>query len=227
MLDAKQYWNTFYEKKSPGTTDDPNTFLVSMIPRLQKGKVFEVAMGDGANGVFLAQNGFEVKGIDISDVAIDLARKRAKKSGVVLDVQDADLDLYLFGLMEFDSIVMTQFRPALTRYYPEILRSLKQGGTLLVDSLLVDEMDEAIGKDEQYRNIYFGPNELLSNLAGLQILFYQEGEVDGQQRVQCLAKKPVDRDSIRYKNVFETVVSGDLQEGKSKHQELMDKLFKD
>ena len=43
----------------------PNQFLLDMLPRLQKGKVLYVAMGEGANSCYLDQNFFEFKDFDI------------------------------------------------------------------------------------------------------------------------------------------------------------------
>ena len=141
-----------------------------------------------------------------------------------MDAQVADLDLYLMGLMEYDSIIMTYFRPGFTRYYSEIIRALKQGGTLLIDSYGVQDMDEAIGKDQYYRHFYFSSNELIKHLNGLRLLFYQEGQVGKHHVVQCLAQKPVDKHAAKY-DVFDMQSKGNAME-KSKQLELVEQLFK-
>jgi len=119
---------------------------------------------------------------------------------------------------------MTYFRPSVPRYYTSIMSALKQGGTLLIDSYGVPEMPEAIGADESYRNIYYSSNEILRQLKGMRILFYQEGLVDGRHVVQCLAQKPTDKDAAKL-NLFDMSTKGkDLEN--SKHLELAEKLFK-
>jgi tellurite methyltransferase len=105
-----------------------------MLPRLQKGKALDIGMGEGANAVYLAQKGMQVKGFDISPIAVERALNLAKESGVNIEAKAADLDLFLMGLMEYDTIIMTFFKPPIPRYYSEIIRALKQGGTLLVHS---------------------------------------------------------------------------------------------
>lgn len=225
MTDARNYWDEYYKEHEFSQTKEPNAFLQKMIGRLQRGKTLEVGMGEGVNAVYLAQKGFQVKGFDISQVAVDRAKELARETGVSLEASQQDLDMFLMGLMEYDSIVMIHFKPALSRYYPEIIRSLKQGGTVLIDSLHISAMGEAIGKEESYKDIYFRSNELLKSLSGLRILFYQEAKIDGKTRVQCLAQKPVDRDALKYK-LFNIASEGSDGDGKSKQFELAEKLFK-
>ena len=221
---AKKYWDDYFEQHPFACGKEPNAFLVKMLPRLQKGKVLDIAMGEGANATYLALKGFKVKGFDISQVAVDRAAVLARDSGVDIEAQCADLDLYLMGLLEYDSIVMTFFRPSVVRYYSEMIRALKQGGTLLIDSYTTQEMGEAISKDEAFRNYYFTSNEILRNLTGLRILFYQEGLVDGRHVTQCLAQKPIDKDAAKY-NLFDMHTKQTDTE-KSKHLELAEKFFK-
>ena len=224
MSNAKKYWDGFYQEHPHKDLKAPNSFLANMIERLQKGKVLDIAMGEGANAVYLAKKGFTVKGFDISQVGITHAQKLAKESGVEIEAKCTDLDLYLMGLMEYDSIIMTKFRPTVVRYYSELVRALKQGGTLLIDSYGVQQMGEAIGKEEAYRNCYFESNEVLKNLSGLRILFYQEGLVDGKHRVQCLAQKPSDKHAAKY-DLFGMHTKQKSNE-KSKQLELAEQLFK-
>lgn len=223
-LDAKTYWDKLYSEKPFSKGKAPNDFLHQMLPRLEKGKVLDIGMGEGQNAVYLAQKGFQVKGFDISKIAVEHARQLAKDCSVIIDAQTADLDLYLFGIMEYDSIIMTRFRPNVTRYYSSIVSALKQGGTLLIDSYGVAEMGEAIGSDESYRNYYFQSNEILRNLQGLRILFYQEGMVNGHHVVQCLAQKPLDKDAAKLNLFGMSTQKQDVEV--SKHLELAEKMFK-
>jgi cyclopropane fatty-acyl-phospholipid synthase-like methyltransferase len=224
MKDARSYWDETYKQTPYLYGKAPSQFIVEMLPRLQKGKLLDVAMGEGRNAVYLAQKGFTVRGFDISDVAVTHARNLAKETGVEITAERADLDLYLMGLMEYDSIVMSHFRPVVTRYYTSMISALKQGGTLLIDSLSTQSMDEAISKEESYRNFYFHSNEILKALNGLRILFYQEAMIGDRHVVQCLAQKPIDKDAARL-NLFD-MHSKSAKDESSKQLELAEKLFK-
>ncbi len=223
-IDAKTYWDQIYQAKPFVAGKGPSEFLHQMLPRLEKGKVLDIGMGEGQNAVYLAQKGFQVKGFDISKVAVEHARQLAKDTSVAIEAQATDLDLYLFGIMEYDSIIMTKFRPPNSRYYTNIISALKQGGILLIESYGVPEMHEAIGKDEDYRNYFFHSNEILKNIQGLRILFYQEGLVNDRHVVQCLAQKPIDKDAAKLKLFDMSTKKNDVES--SKHLELAEKLFK-
>lgn len=226
-MDARSYWNEIYAVKNNAKDDrKPSLFLSEIWVRLSKGLTLDLAMGSGENAVFLAQQGFSVRGFDVSDVAVDKTLEYAKKLRLSLEAHRCDLDLHVFGLMEYDSILMMNFKPSISRYYSEIIRSLKQGGTLLIEAPLISEMKEAIGKNEAYKDIYFHNNEVLRELGkDLRILFYNEGQVNGVNRVQCLAMKPIDRDAEKYK-LFDLSASNTSDSSRaSKQLELAEKLF--
>ena len=225
MGKASDYWDNSYENNAFSKGKGPDPFVEKFLPRLQKGKLLEIGMGEGQNAVFCAQKGFEVRGFDISQVAVDRANELASSSNVKAQLEKADLDLFILGLMEYDSILMMNFKPPVKRYYSEIIRALKQGGTLLVKSLMDAEMTEAIGPDEAYRNYFFHTNELLKNISGLRILYYNEDKVDGKKVIECLAQKPMDRDAAKY-NLFNMQSEGSKDAGQSKQRELAEALFK-
>ncbi len=221
---AKAYWDEYYTQHRFARGKAPSSFLREMLPRLRKGRVLDIAMGEGANAVYLAQKGCEVEGFDLSEVACQRAVELARATGVELQVKCTDMDLYLFGIMQYDTIVMSFFKPAVLRYYPEIVKALKQGGTLLVESYLVGAMPAAIPREEGYRNFYFNSNEFLPHLKGMRLLHYCETKIDGEERVQCFARKPVDRDAVKY-NLFD-MHSVKEQQSPSRQLELAEELFK-
>ncbi|MBF0104899.1 MAG: methyltransferase domain-containing protein [Deltaproteobacteria bacterium] len=220
---SEKYWDDYYRDK-PLVNTVPSDFFKRMVPRLQKGKVLDVGMGDGVHAVYLAGKGFGVKGVDISSVAVERALKRAAENNVVIEAKRTDLDMYLFGLMEYDSLIMTFFRPSVKRYYSEMVRSLKQGGTLLVESCTVSDLKEIIPQDEDYRNWYFKSNELLHHLQGMRILFYHEGYENGRHVLQCLAEKPLDRDVAKY-NAFD-MKSAEKKVDHNDPKAMLEALFK-
>lgn len=223
-MKAAEYWDSQYKENPFRAGKGPLPFLSQMLPRLQKGKVLDIGMGEGANSVYLAQKGMTVKGFDVSPVAIERAMTLAKETGVSIDAKAADMDLFLLGLMEYDSIIMTYFKPPVSRYYSELMRALKQGGTLLIQSYTTEEQREPLGDEDAYRNFYFKTNEVLRNLQGMQILFYNEGEVDGKSVVQCLARKPLDKDAAKY-NLFD-MSTAQQDKPKSTQKDLAEALFK-
>ena len=63
----------------PWDTGTPDLLLVDVIESgaIAPGRTLEIGCGTGTNAIFLAQHGFDVLGVDISEVAVDKARARA------------------------------------------------------------------------------------------------------------------------------------------------------
>jgi SAM-dependent methyltransferase len=76
-------WNENYAsgESLPWDTGTPDPLLVEVIESraIAPGRTLEIGCGTGTNAIFLAQHGFDVLGIDISEVAV--ARARAKAQG--------------------------------------------------------------------------------------------------------------------------------------------------
>lgn len=74
-------WNDRYASGEPlpWDTGTPDPMLVEMIEAraIAPGRTLEVGCGTGTNAIYLAQQGFEVVGIDISPLAVAHARDRA------------------------------------------------------------------------------------------------------------------------------------------------------
>lgn len=221
-LSAREYWNSHFQTVL-NSKRSPSPFFESIFSRIQKGKVLDVACGLGENSIFAAKNGCQVKSIDASDLAIDALSSKSQSENLAIETKAVDLDLFLFGLMEFDSILMFNFKPPVLRYYSEIVRALKMGGTLVVESLMLAEMPEPMAAEDP-RNFYFTTNELIRAFKDLQILFYNETEIDGQVRVQMLARKPMDKDVAKY-NLF-GMGSAAQEKPKQTQRDLAEALFK-
>lgn len=221
---AEDYWNQLYNQQPFAKGKDPDPFVVQFLHRLQKGQVLDLGMGEGQNATFLAERGFKVKGVDISAVAVEHAQQLAHENKVEVSIEKTDLDLLVLGLMQYDTILMIDFKPPIKRYYSEIVRALKQGGTLLVKSYMDAEMEEALGPEDNYKNFYYYSNELLQSLDQMKILYYNEDKINGKKVVQCLAQKHLDKDAAKY-NLF-NMHSQAQDTGMSRQRELAEALFK-
>ncbi len=219
-LDSRTYWDRFYTDHAFKSGKEPCPFLKEQIKRLSKGKALDIAMGEGQNAIYLASSGFEVEGIDISQVAVDRAQALAYEKQLTIKTKRSDLDMYLFDLMAYDAVIMIDFKPNLKRCYDEIARGLKHGGRLLVKGPLLgaQAMQEHTGN-------YFRTNELLRALEGFNILYYCETEEDvGERSVYCLAEKPDHKDAQKL-GMFDMQAKNKKEET-SVHIKMAEALFK-
>lgn len=220
-MDARIYWDQHYTTHPFANGKEPNPLLKRMLPRLRRGHVLDIAMGEGQNAVFLGQQGNTVEGIDISQVAVDRTLALAHEHNITVQVRRTDLDMYLFKLLAYDTIVMIDFRPALTRYYSELARALKHGGTLLIEGALSDgtydpNVPHATG---------FKSNELLTHLRGMKILYYEEVEDGKNSRIACLAEKPAHQDAEKL-GIFDMHSKDKKHKEESIHLQMAESLFK-
>src|SRR3989337_1261007 len=91
MLD----WDARYSSGEYSYIKRPSRLLVELFYLLpKKGRVLDIACGEGRNALFLAENGYDVDAIDISGVAIERGRLLAAKGGVKINFIQADLESY-------------------------------------------------------------------------------------------------------------------------------------
>ncbi|MEI6703444.1 MAG: SAM-dependent methyltransferase, partial [Deltaproteobacteria bacterium] len=80
-------WNRRFESEDSFLGVHPSPFLSREIDRIKVlvpgHTALDIACGEGRNSVFLAQNGFLVTGLDISDVGLSKGIVRANTAGVI------------------------------------------------------------------------------------------------------------------------------------------------
>lgn len=103
--------------------------LVALVEggRVMPCRAIDLGCGAGANAIYLAQNGFEVVGVDYSQAALEKASARAEDAGVQIDFVLDDLtDLrHVSGTFDFlldygvlDDLRMAQREPYLRNMLP-------------------------------------------------------------------------------------------------------------
>ncbi|MDR4487743.1 MAG: class I SAM-dependent methyltransferase [Nitrospirales bacterium] len=181
----QERWNHKYDTDNYLFGRDPIPFLKDHIDLLPKGKALDLAMGEGRNGVYLATQGFEVTGVDISETGLHKAQALASEKGVPLTTLLADLEQYEIPPNTFDVIICTYY---LQRdLFPKIAAALKPGGMVLIETYTMDHL--------QYRPTFnpaylLEPNELLGLLPGLRVWRYQDVDDGYTAFASILAQKP-------------------------------------
>ncbi|HEX5104478.1 MAG TPA: class I SAM-dependent methyltransferase [Pirellulaceae bacterium] len=87
-------WDVHYQSGTPPwETGQPSAELARVIAeeKIQPGRVIELGCGSGINAVWLAQQGFDVTGVDFNRLAIEKARQRAIEAEVTIRFLLADV----------------------------------------------------------------------------------------------------------------------------------------
>jgi len=166
--------------------DEPATFLVENIDLLPKGRVLDIAMGDGRNTIYLANLGFEAEGVDISQENIDKAQAFAGEKGVTIKAHAVDLekDPYIQSAA-YDVIIC--FRYLQRSLVPYIKNGLKDGGIIVYETYTIDQLQFGKPKNPDF---LLKHNELLNLFRDFHCIRYHEGIIyDKKAMAGIIARK--------------------------------------
>ena len=172
MKVEQKRWDDRFGKKGFALGKEPNPFLKKHIHLLPKGKALDIASGEGRNAVFLAQNGFEVDALDISDRGLKKAQRLAREKRVKINTFLVDLDQHPIGKERYDLIANFYFLRR--RLIPRMKKGLKKGGRVIFETYLLEHRTLGTGGPKQAK-YFLKPNELLGLFKDFRILFYREG----------------------------------------------------
>ncbi len=172
MKKDQKRWNLKYRERKFDPTQGASTILKKYLRFLPRGKVLDLAAGEGRNTIFLAEHGFDVEAMDISKVALSRARKLARAKGVRIKTIAADLDTYAIPKERYELVIDFYF---LDRgLIPRIKKSLKKGGMVVFETYTAEQKKLGTGGPGQDKYV-LKPNELLQLFRGFHVLFYREG----------------------------------------------------
>lgn len=145
--ESESMWNERYASEDFVYGTEPNSFLAQQV-NLMHGPVLSLAEGEGRNAVFLASHGWDVLGVDSSDVGLAKAQKLAAARGVSIRTEVADLSDYSPPENQFGAVVsIFAHLPSVVRrrLYPLVERSLKPGGVVVLEAYSPAQLARSTG----------------------------------------------------------------------------------
>ena len=138
LQDSEIIWNEFYsnrEKSIPFFENKPDENLVSYFDQgiLNIGNALELGCGPGRNAIFLAEKGFKVDAVDLSEQSINWATERAyernfKINFINQNIFDLNVEEYKYDFI-YDSGCFHHIAPHRRMDYINLIKkSLKPGG---------------------------------------------------------------------------------------------------
>jgi ubiquinone/menaquinone biosynthesis C-methylase UbiE len=91
--------------------EEPDEFVVSSIKSLKRrrvSKALDLGCGAGRHLVFMARQGFQVCGIDLSLTGMDMARKKLRDQGLEALLIECDMKALPLANSLFDAVVCTR-----------------------------------------------------------------------------------------------------------------------
>lgn len=91
---TQEFWDERYASSDRIWSGRPNARLVDEVAGLTPGTAIDVGCGEGADAVWMARQGWQVTGVDVSSVALDRAAGHAREAGVGDRTAWARLDVF-------------------------------------------------------------------------------------------------------------------------------------
>lgn len=164
-------WDRRYGGSELVWSAEPNRFLAAEAGGLAVGCALDLACGEGRNAVWLAQQGWEVTGVDFSAVGLDKARRLAEQRGVSVQWLREDLVDYVPQAGAFDLVAILYLHvedEAMRKILRRAAAALAAGGTLLVVGHDPTNIEDGYG-GPQNPAILMAPDEIVQALPGLAI----------------------------------------------------------
>lgn len=194
-------WDERYSEPGFAYGTAPNEFLVSVADRIPKGTILSLAEGEGRNAVYLAALGYEVTGVDGSEVGLRKAAELAIERGVAITTIQADLSTFEIGAEQWDGIIACYCHvPSALRIslHQAAVKGLKAGGVFVLEAFSKEQLAYNTG-GPQSPDMLMSLDDLKRELAGLEFVHAVQVERhvrEGSRHtglasvVQVLARKP-------------------------------------
>lgn len=180
------------DPKKDGFTSSPSVFMMESVKVLKPEYALDIGAGQGRNAVWLAQQGWDVTGIDLSGVGLAAAAANAEKAGTKIKTIKTAYQDFDFGKEQWDLIVMIlSWAPVSDpTFVARLHASLRPGGIIVFEHVLETEK-------QSFPDYVHGlpPNALLSLFKNFHIQKYEEGVWPGDwggppaELVRMIARK--------------------------------------
>ena len=136
---TEAFWDERYRTRDHLWSGQPNATLVAEVSGLSPGRALDAGCGEGADTIWLASQGWQVTGIDISTVALDRAAGHAAAAGSQIagriTWQQADLLDWTPSQDQYDLATAhyMHFPPgSRDEAFRRLAATVRPGGTLLI-----------------------------------------------------------------------------------------------
>jgi SAM-dependent methyltransferase len=151
-------WNRRFAEEWYLFGEAPNRFPASQAAALPRGCALCVADGEGRNGVWLAEQGWQVVSLDFSDVAQRKGADLSARRGVTLELVQADVHSWDYPPAAFDLVpdIFSQFSAPddRARKWNGMACALRPGGHLILQGYTPDQLRHGTGGPREAAQLY-------------------------------------------------------------------------
>jgi SAM-dependent methyltransferase len=167
----REDWDRRYAAVESLWATKPNRFLVAEAADLPPGRALDLACGEGQNAIWLATLGWDVTGVDYSEVALGKANARADRGGVAVEFVCADLVAYEPRPSAYDLVLVLYLHIPFTArgaVHARACAALAPGGTFLLLGHDRANLTDGVGGPSD-PDLLYTADEIAAELPGLEI----------------------------------------------------------
>lgn len=175
------FWNKRYSGDEYAYGTKPNGFFKDQIKKLNPGRIFLPAEGEGRNGVYAAKLGWDVFASDISKEGMRKALALAEEQRVDIKYSVEPLESMVLPSSTFDAsaFIFVHLNPEIFKnVLQNTVRSLKSEGTLIFECYSKNQLGRDSGGPKSAELLYTIPElEYSLKLNDMKILQMEEKEI--------------------------------------------------
>ncbi len=159
---TSEKWNERYRKSQYAYGKSPNNFFKEQLIGVTNGNILMPADGEGRNGVFAAQKGWQVTSFDISQEGKIKALALAQEKDVSLSYKVGMLEELEFKIEAYDAIglIYAHFSGSQKeKYHKQLDQYLKVGGIIILEAfsqkhIAYNKKNPAVGGPKKIEELY-------------------------------------------------------------------------
>lgn len=183
-MNSKDKWNRKHQARlSDNDVPTANERLTNLVHYLKGGSALDLACGVGGNSFFLAKQNYQVRAVDISDVAIQYIKEVAaeKQLDIITQVCDlTNLEQLHLDAATFDLVTITYYLDR--SLFPFVQACIRENGYFFMETFYLTPDNEDNGMPNEYK---LHSQELLTAFKDWKILYYEENEQEDRQTILC------------------------------------------
>jgi len=135
-----EYYDVIYRRRAERVRDEMN-FVEEIFKADAKRdvkKILDLACGTGIPTLELAKRGYEVTGMDLHEEMLEVAKRKAKREGLTIeliqgDVLEMNFEQKFDAVTMFFSSIMYFDEKDLRKLFNSVVKALKPGGVFVAD----------------------------------------------------------------------------------------------
>ena len=165
-------WDARYASSELIWSADPNQFVREHFQGKAPGRIVDLGCGEGRNAIWLAEQGWTVTAVDFSAVALEKTEALAKRRGVSLEIQNADLTSWRCDPPAYHAALLCYIHfplATLATIWRAAFESLLPGGEVLIIGHHSRNLAEGVG-GPQAAEVLFSPADVMEVLGAENII---------------------------------------------------------